>query len=145
MMKLSPAAELAVRGVCVLAEHNSPDPLRLDSICSERDLPREYLAKIFTSLARANLVIPIRGKKGGYRLSREPGEINLLEIIEAVEGPLALNFCQQDPPQCDEEDCPIRPVWSELQQILSEKLSRMTLADCVRTNGSHAVSGQMHA
>jgi len=126
-MKLSVAAELAVRGAMVLAHHYGEGPITLDAICSERDLPKQYLVKIFGSLAKAGLVIPVRGKHGGYLLTREPKRITLLEIVEAVEGPIILNFCQNDPPKCKEFGCPMRPIWTELQSIIREKLGSVTL------------------
>jgi Rrf2 family protein len=130
-MKLSVAAEFAVRGVMALAEGYGPEPVKLDVICAQREVPRTYLAKIFGSLTRAGLVEATRGKRGGYRLARRPGQITVLEVIEAVEGPIVLNFCQHDPPQCERLGCPMRPVWAEIQRFVRGKLSAMTLADCV--------------
>ncbi len=127
-MKLSVAAELAVRGAMVLADHYGEGPITLETICSERDLPKQYLVKIFGSLAKAGLLIPVRGKRGGYLLTREPKRITLLELVEAVEGPIILNFCQNDPPKCKEFGCPMRDIWTELQQILRDKLGSVTLA-----------------
>ncbi len=137
-MRLSPAAELAIRGTVVLASEYGNGPATLESICSQRDLPRQYLVKIFASLARAGLVTPVRGKNGGYLLARSPEQINLLQVIEAVEGPLALNYCQQDPTQCDEQQCPIRSVWGELQDTMRAKLGEMTLADCTNRTSQSA-------
>ena len=130
-MKLSPAAEFAVRGAIVLAQEYGRGPVTLDTICARRDLPKQYLVKIFASLARVGLITPIRGKKGGYLLGRSPEDITILQIIEAVEGRIALNYCQQDPSQCDELTCPIRPVWTDLQKVLRGRLKSLTLADCV--------------
>ncbi len=130
-MKLSVAAELAIRGVTVLAGRYGEGPVTLSELCDTKDLPKQYLAKIFTSLSRADLVTPIRGKRGGYKLSHPPEEISLLQVIEAVEGPLALNLCQSDPPKCDDVHCALRHVWTELQETLRTKLQSVTLADCV--------------
>jgi len=128
-MKLSQAAELAVRGIQVLGQRYGDKPVPLDAICEARELPKQYMVKIFSLLARADLVTPVRGKHGGYLLSREPKDITLLEIIEAVEGPMAVNRCQENPPKCDNEDCPVRPVWEDIQQVLRKKLADVTLAD----------------
>ena len=136
-MKLSPAAEYAVRGACVLAEqygHNA-EPVNLDNICGARDLPKQYLTKIFASLIRAGIIRPVRGKHGGYLLGRDPDDITLLEVIEAVEGPIHLNFCTHVPPECDREDCPFRPVWQDIEGYLRDKLGSVTLADVVRPAG----------
>lgn len=139
-MRLSPAAELAIRGVVVLAEYYGRGPTTLKTICDERDLPKQYLVKLFSLLAKADIVSAIRGKRGGYALSRDPKTVTLLEVVEAVEGPMALNFCQYTPPKCDELDCPIRPMWTELQGIVRSKLSGMTVGGCaaVRTARAHA-------
>ena len=130
-MKLSPAAELGVRGVLVLGEKYGNGPVTLDTICAHRDLPKQYLVKIFASLARAGLVTPVRGKGGGYMLARDPEKITLLEVIEAVEGPIRLNYCQHNPSQCDELSCPIRPLWKELQETVRDKLGKMRVSDCL--------------
>jgi Rrf2 family cysteine metabolism transcriptional repressor len=130
-MKLSPAAELAIRGALVLAEDQAQGPVTLAKICQRRQLPKQYLTKIFGALARAGLITPIRGKKGGYQLGREPRDITILEIIEAVEGPVALNFCQHSPPRCDQPNCPLRAVWGDLQKTVRRKLGGITLADCL--------------
>ncbi len=130
-MRLSPAAELAVRGVVVLAEYYGQGPTTLKNICAERDLPRQYLVKLFSLLAKADIITAVRGKRGGYILSRDPDEITLLEVIEAIEGPIALNFCQYTPPKCDEVDCPIRPVWADLQKTVRDRLGAMKIGDCV--------------
>ena len=131
-MKLSHAAELAIRGALVLGEQYGQGPTTLADICELRGLAREYLAKVFALLVRADLLRPIRGKKGGYILARDPKDITLLQIIEAVEGRQALNLCQHAPPQCEHsETCKMRMVWSELQDVFDEKLSSVTLADCI--------------
>ena len=131
-MKLSLAAELAIQGAVVLCEQYGQGPTTLADICELRGLPREYLAKVFALLTRANILTPIRGKKGGYILAHDPKEISLLQIIEAVEGRQVLNRCQFDPPKCDNVDnCKMREVWSELQDIFDNKLSSVSLADCI--------------
>ena len=130
-MRLSPAAELALRGMIVLAEHYGEKPTTLRTICAARNLPKQYLVKLFSFLAKSNILTAVRGKHGGYVLTRDPKEITVLEVIEAVEGPIALNYCQHSPPQCDQTDCRLRGMWTELQEIVRAKLGEMTLGDCV--------------
>jgi len=98
-MKLSTAASLGIQGVLVLAGAGT---ITLDEICRAGELPRDYMARIFSLLTRAGLVVAVRGKNGGYRLGRDPESISLLEVIEAIDGRLALNLCQHDPPQCEQ-------------------------------------------
>lgn len=131
-MKLSPAAELAIRGAVVLARQYGSGPATLADVCEQRGLSREYLAKVFGLLARAEIVTPIRGKNGGYVLARPPKDINLLQILEAVEGPQYLNLCQYDPPRCeDAPTCKVHRVWTDLQKIFEDRLRTTTLADCL--------------
>lgn len=131
-MKISPAAELGMQGVLVLAENFGQGPTTLAEICEMRSLSREYLAKVFGQLARMDIVTPVRGKKGGYVLARDPKDVTLLQIIEAIEGVQALNLCQYDPPRCDNASvCKVQPVWSELQEIITAKLNSLNLADCI--------------
>lgn len=130
-MKLSPAAELAVRGITVLAEQYGNGPVTLDTVCAKRDLPKQYLVKIFAALARAELVTPVRGKRGGYLLARDPREVTLLNVIEAVEGPIIMNLCQHTPPKCDNVGCKIRPIWCSIQEFVRSKLGGMTLSQCL--------------
>lgn len=132
-MRLSPAAELAIRGSLVLAQRHNQGPVTLGMICDDdKRLSREYLARVFGMMARAGIVRPIRGKNGGYVLSREPEDISLLDIIESVEGPQALNICQNNPPLCEHtEICKVHKVWTELQEVFTRKLSGVKLSDCI--------------
>ncbi len=131
-MKLSPAAELGIQGTLVLAENFGQGPTTLAEICELRSLSREYLAKVFGQLARADIVTPVRGKKGGYVLAKDPKDITLLAVIEAVEGTQALNMCQFEPSRCDNSAvCKVQPVWRELQEIFTAKLGSVTLAECI--------------
>ena len=104
-MKISPAAEFAVRGVLVLAEQYGQGPVTLNAVCDERHLPKQYLSKLFASLAKADLVTPIRGKRGGYVLTRDPKGITLLEVIEAIEGALGAELLPARPLQV--RRCPV--------------------------------------
>lgn len=140
-MKISPAAELAVRGVLVLAEQYGRGPVTLATVCEGRELPKQYLTKIFASLAKADIVTPIRGKRGGYVLSRDPGEITLLNVLEAVEGPLALNYCQHSPAKCDNVECQVRPVWADLQRIFRDRLAAVKLSDCLCPASAAVIPG----
>ena len=119
---------MAVRGVIALAERFGQGPVALASICREQ---LQYMTKIFSALVRADIVTPVRGRDGGYMLSREPSLISLLDVIEAVEGPLALNYCQHTPAKCDNLECKVRPVWTALQQTIHERLNTVKLSDCV--------------
>lgn len=105
--------------------------MTLEAICSQRSISRQYLAKIFSALVRAGLVTAVRGKLGGYSLAREPSAITLLDVIEAVEGPITLNLCQHNPSKCDRIGCALRPVWAGIQDDIRSRLGSLTLAACL--------------
>ena len=125
-MRISTAAELGIRGMAYLAANHQNGPVSMATICQEQKLPRQYMLKIFASLNRAGFVRTNRGKGGGFSLAHPPADISILDIIQAVEGPMALNFCQNKPSQCrwnsDDDNCPIRPLWDNLQEIVTEQL-----------------------
>ena len=123
-----------------MAGNHGNGPTTLETVCTTRNLARQYLTKIFSTLAKADIITPIRGKRGGYLLSRDPSEISILEILETVEGPITLNLCQATPPKCDNTSCPLRPVWAELQEVIRGRLSRITLADCLNGKQTPAMA-----
>jgi Rrf2 family protein len=136
-MRLSLAAEFAVRGALVLAERSGQGPVTLEKICSQRNMSRQYLVKIFSSLIKAGIITPVRGKRGGYMLARDPSTITLLEVIEAVEGPISLNLCQRIPPRCDRIGCALRPVWAKIQRDIRSHLGSISLASCLGKAKGH--------
>ncbi len=76
-------------------------------------------------------------------MARAPGEISMLDIIEAVEGPLALNLCQNKPSQCrwntDNDTCQVRPVWDELQAITAKRLGEFHLDRVLEDAGESSI------
>ncbi len=121
-----------MRGALILAQRYGGGPISLAYMCDDGELKRDYLARVMGLLCRTGIVEPLRGKKGGYQLTRPPAEVTMLQIIEAIEGPQALNFCQSDPPICNHtETCKVHQVWNELQEIFIDRLSSKTLADCI--------------
>lgn len=128
-MRMSTAAELGVRGMAYLANNYNNGPVPMATICREQKLPRQYMLKIFAALGRAGYVRTSRGKGGGFVLAYPPADISILNIIEAIEGPLALNFCQSKPSRCrwPSDNCQIKPLWDDLQATTSSKLGEFRL------------------
>jgi len=98
-------------------------------VAGRQDIPQAFLTKIVQRLAQAGLLEAQRGAHGGVRLARPAAEINLRQIIEAMEGPVFLNYCLIRPGECSRENtCPIHDVWLEAQEKLLETLEKCTLA-----------------
>jgi FeS assembly SUF system regulator len=95
-------------------------------------LPLPAVSKILKSLAQGGLLISQRGAKGGYTLSRRPAEINVAEIIDALEGPIALMECSVGPGHCDQEtSCQVRDPWQRINEAILETLRHVTLRELV--------------
>ena len=120
----------ALRALIKLGEHAAArGPLALHQIASEEKIPVKYLESIFTQLRRAGIVQSVRGAEGGYLLARDPEAITILEILNAVEGPVLTVDCLQFPDRCPQNSCcRTRTVWDELQDDLEDFFGRRTLA-----------------
>jgi len=96
-------------------------------IAEKMEIPPSFLAKIISQLSIAGLIHTSRGARGGVSLARKPEDISLLDVVEAIDGPITLNDCVVDPGICAFGDsCPIHKVWSEAQANLVRKLREST-------------------
>lgn len=124
-MKLTRHADYALRVVIDLALHRSS---RIGDIARRRAAPPAFLAKIVRDLVRAGLLKSFRGRKGGVSLARPASRISVLQVIEAVDGPLALNRCVPKGGGCPlSRSCPARPLWARLQEIVVRELQAATI------------------
>jgi Rrf2 family protein len=87
-MKLTRAASYALHAVAHIAETKSDSPTASHIIAERHSIPERFLLKVLKPLVSAGLLISIKGPNGGYRLARPASQINMLEVIEAVEGPI---------------------------------------------------------
>lgn len=94
-------------------------------------VPQPTVSKILNILAKAQLVNGQRGAAGGYSLSRSPEEIAVSEIIEALEGPIALTACVEGTADiCEvEAQCPMRGHWNRVNSAIKQALDKVTLAE----------------
>ena len=129
-MQITRQADYAVRAVHYLAGLGVDQRAATSQIAQEQRIPPSFLAKIVSQLSVAGLLQTSRGARGGVSLARAPEEISLLEVVEAIDGPIYLNECVADHGgSCVfGEDCPMRPVWCEAQSKLVELLKSTTFA-----------------
>ena len=122
-MQITRQADYAVRAVLYLARINGNQRAATSQVAQEQHIPPSFLAKIISQLSIAGLLHTSRGARGGVTLARAPKDITLLEVIEAIDGPIMLNECVGDSSTCTfDEDCPLRPVWCEAQNELVTRL-----------------------
>jgi Rrf2 family protein len=130
-MQITRQADYAVRAVLHLAR-GGDQRTATSAIAEEQRIPPSFLAKIVSQLSIAGLLHTSRGARGGVTLARNPKDITLLEVIEAIDGPIQLNECVGDDGKCSfDDECPLRPVWCEAQEDLVARLQGANFADMV--------------
>jgi Rrf2 family protein len=116
-----------------LALHQDDGPVPLQVLAREQSIPERYLAKIIQDLRRSGLIRSVRGAHGGYALSRPPAEVTLLDVWEALEGPLRPVECLENGARCEmEDDCVTRAVWDRMAENMVGVLQSENLAGLVK-------------
>ncbi len=96
-------------------------------IAKRRIIPRAFVRRVITRLAAADLITTTRGKGGGLALARPAREISLLGVVNAMEGPLALNPCTVNPEHCPlMKRCPVHEAWCKAHAMLETELGQVT-------------------
>lgn len=133
-MRLTRGADYGARGMIRLARAPQGQIMLVGDIAADEGLPESYLAKIFQELTRCGIVRSHRGAGGGFSLARPAEAITLRQIVEAIQGPIALNTCLEAGAanRCEQVDrCAIYPVLKRAQQQLLSILDETTLAELV--------------
>jgi len=132
-MKISARSKYGLRLMLDLALSHGKKPSLLREIAERQEISEKYLGQIIIPLKAAALVKSFRGARGGYSLSREPGRINLREIVEILEGGLVFSECVERPSVCTRSrTCVTTGVWNKVGQAVAKTLEEITLADLVR-------------
>jgi Rrf2 family protein len=129
-MQLTRAADYAVRVMIYLAEPATDGRLSLPALALATAAPESFLSKVLQSLARAGLITSRRGQSGGFEISPRGREASMLEVIEAIDGPICLNVCLISGRACHRSaKCPAHPVWIEAQRAMLQVLSGASIAE----------------
>lgn len=128
MLRVTRLTDYATVVLTAMAEHRD----RVHSASDLADRARLELptvSKVLKPLAHAGLVESFRGSNGGYRLAREPEQISLYEVVEAIEGPLGMTECSGEHSQCEyEAHCGVQTQWRYINDVISDTLRGMSLA-----------------
>ncbi len=128
-MQITRETDYAIRCVYYLSCKNG-EVTMVEEIAKNVHSPRSFLAKILQKLAKADIVKSYRGVKGGFALSRKPKDINLLDVIEAIQGPVVMNVCALDKKLCRlSKTCAIHPVWIDIRKQVEGLLKKKSFAD----------------
>lgn len=132
-MKISTKGQYALEAVVDLALNAKAEHENLQNIAERRNLSKNYLEQIFSSLRREGVVESIRGPQGGYKLKREPKSVTVGEIVRAVEGSLAPVACiadDKDKVDCLRyNECVTRLLWTKIMNVTNNELDAITIQD----------------
>jgi len=129
LLRLTQAADYATRAVLHLSVTDGEHRCDCDTIAQAQAIPMSFIAKILQRLTAAGIIISFKGSCGGFVLARPPESITLLEVIQAVDGPIALSKCLLGNQSCERQpSCPLHPVWNDLQISLEDCLNQVTFA-----------------
>lgn len=128
-MKLSTRGKYGLYAMYYLAQHMGEGPQSLKAITAT-GVPQQYLEQLLGNLRRAGLVKTVRGAQGGYQLAKEPSQVTMLNILDAMEGPIELSECMSSEHHCGRAcDCRVRKVWSRLTDSINRELASVSLGD----------------
>lgn len=133
---ISTKARYALRVMIDLAEHQDAGYIPLKDIAARQEISEKYLEIIIKILVKGKMLKGLRGKGGGYILTREPSEYIVGEIIELTEGPLAPVAClQPDAEVCNRKDiCVTLPLWEKYNTLVHDFFFNITLEDVINGN-----------
>jgi Rrf2 family transcriptional regulator, iron-sulfur cluster assembly transcription factor len=128
MQLINRGTDYATRTMLYVAGAVNGDTATTQEIAERQGISQVFLSKIVQRLVQAGLLRTYRGASGGVTLSQPPSDINLRQIIEAMEGPITLNRCLTGPGECFRENiCPLHEVWLKAQEDLLTVLESTTL------------------
>ena len=144
-MKLSTRGKYGTRALLDIALHYDGNPVLLKDIARRQDISAQYLEQLMSPLIKAGLVRSIRGARGGVTLAKPPEEIKLSQVIQIMEGSIALVECVDDPKICPRSDfCVTRDVWEEMKRAMTQVLESTTLQDLVERQKEKEKSAEMY-
>lgn len=130
---ISTRGRYALRVMIDLAEHIDEGYISLQTIAKRQGISEKYLESILAVLSKAGLLDAVRGKGGGYRLSKPAKEYTAFEVLSLTEGTLAPVTCLERGQQCENAvNCRTLPLWQGLDQVIAAYLCSYTLADLTR-------------
>jgi Rrf2 family transcriptional regulator, cysteine metabolism repressor len=132
-MKVSTKGRYGLRAMMDLAAHQGDGkPVFLTDIAKRQNISEKYLEHIFAALKTAGFVNTVRGRKGGFLLTKKPAEITAAHIVNILEGPCTLVDCVSQPGTCAKSDaCATRDIWGLVGIKIDEVLSGFTLDQLV--------------
>jgi FeS assembly SUF system regulator len=136
MLRITKLTDYAVIVLADMVRPDVADARAARDVAARTRIPQPTVSKVLKLLARSRLVTSERGKNGGYRLARDAETISVAEIVDAVEGPIAVTECSSEVRGCCELEgkCPTEHNWVRINEAIRQSLRGISLADMVRPN-----------
>lgn len=128
-MQLTRAADYAVRVMIHLAGLPIGERASRSDLAAVAECPEQFLSKVLQSLTHAGLVVSHRGNTGGFELSQAHRNASVLEIVEAIEGPVRLNACLGSEDCSRMHWCPAKDVWADAQRAMTDVLRNAYISE----------------
>ncbi len=146
-MRLSNMADYAVVMMCAAARHCGGTRVSATDLANETGIALPTTQKLVTLLSKAALLTSVRGTGGGISLARPAAAINLADIIEAIEGPIAMTVCVNGDGQCGmENNCMVKPHWGLVNASIRSTLANISLIALSKTGApSKTGASDLHA
>ena len=134
MIRISTRGRYALRAMIDVAQRSDQGPVARQAIADRQEISADYVAQLFRLLQSAGLVEGVKGPGGGYRLTRDPAQITAADVVQAVEGPVAIVHCTLpcpvESPSCTRVDhCATHLLWKRVSETVIEVLDSVTLQD----------------
>ena len=128
-MRITQECDYAIRIMVALAGLENGKILDASAISSEQNIPSRFAVKIPRKLVLSKLVSSKKGANGGYMLGRSASQITLLNIVETIDGPIAVNRCIGSDSSCNTAACSVHKIMLDINSHITEKLQSITLKD----------------
>ena len=130
-MRISNKGDYGIRALIELAHHyGEPRPIQSSEIAARQRVPESYLEQLLTTLRRAGFIRSVRGPQGGHALARDPCEIRIAEVIEALEGPILPMDCLDEASNSSRAGgCAQTEMWAAVRDAVLGVLNGVTIAD----------------
>jgi len=130
-VRVSSRSDYGLRALIELAGHYGQGPLQSSEIALRRHVPEQYLDQLLTVLRKAGFIRSIRGPAGGHELVRDPAQLTILEVIQALEGSLSPVSWLDEPPEVTDHphQCGQREIWERIREATTGILASYTVAD----------------
>ena len=130
MLRLSKKADYALMAMKHLAVRGDEGSSSAREIAEQYDIPIELMAKVLQRLVRRGLLVSHQGTRGGYQLARRPAQISVADVIQAIEGPVAVTACRTDDGECEQfAKCNVRDPLFKVRDRILAALGECTIAE----------------